>query len=512
MAPSARCRVCDHSDSRVSTCSPPMTTWIANSPAARIGDPGEGRLGAPVAPGDIGHGQHDEPDHGGHPAMQDVGRADIGQGRHERATHQRPVREDEGRVGGRHLRAEQEQGEGGHRGEGRQQGEPLAGATSRQAGRVGGPDGHEHEHADQEHGRRQVGRDRLPAVAEADRLAPQPGLEPDQPDRRDRRPQQARPIAVVADGQRGQAQDLEADDGRDGPVQPLDPGLRIVQRRQQLAVAQRPVGAAQAGIGGAHDDTDGDQQDGRPEGHAASFWKRVNGPPGEPREGRRWASDMVPRRRPRATSAIVPSMSHRTRPAAVVALLGLSLLLAACSAGTGTSAAPSLAPSGGPSASAAAGDCPTARAGRHARGLGTADDPAQRLPGHHLVVGLADVRPQPLHVLVPRRRQQPGRRPGPDRLGGLLRPGRRPRDARRQRRGHVHLGHRGRGRHLRHDRAVHPRRHVGRRVHDRRTGRHRGTHPPPVPGPARVARSWPSAMPRQPPTPRPWPMSVATSP
>ena len=68
---------------------------------------------------------------------------------------------------------------------------------------------------------------------------------------------------------------------RDVAVDPLDPGLRVVQRREELAVAERPVRAAEPGVGGADDDADRDQQDRGQRGSApASFWKRVNGSPG----------------------------------------------------------------------------------------------------------------------------------------------------------------------------------------------------------------------------------------
>ena len=43
-------------------------------------------------------------------------------------------------------------------------------------------------------------------------------------------------------------------------VDPLEPGLGVVERRQQLAVAQRPVRAAEPGFGGAHDDADRHEQ------------------------------------------------------------------------------------------------------------------------------------------------------------------------------------------------------------------------------------------------------------
>ena len=90
-----------------------------------------------------------------------------------------------------------------------------------------GPDRHVDEQRDQAQRGGQVGRHRLPAVAEADGLAPEPGLEPDQGDRGEGRPQDRAPVAVVADGEDREPEDLEADDDRDGPVDPLDPGLGV---------------------------------------------------------------------------------------------------------------------------------------------------------------------------------------------------------------------------------------------------------------------------------------------
>ena len=52
--------------------------------------------------------------------------------------------------------------------------------------------------------------------------------------------------------------------------------LAVVERRQDLAVAQRPVGAAEPGVGGAHDDADRDQQRASSATVAAArLWKRV---------------------------------------------------------------------------------------------------------------------------------------------------------------------------------------------------------------------------------------------
>jgi hypothetical protein len=80
-------------------------------------------------------------------------------------------------------------------------------------------------------------RDRLPAVAEADGLPPEPCLEPDQTDRHEGRPQDRAAVTVVADGEDRERQDLEADDHCDGPMDPLDPGLGVAERRDQLVIA-----------------------------------------------------------------------------------------------------------------------------------------------------------------------------------------------------------------------------------------------------------------------------------
>ena len=77
----------------------------------------------------------------------------------------------------------------------------------------------------------------------------------------ERRPQDRRTVAVVAQGQDREPEDLEADDHRDVAMDPLDPCLGVVERREDLAVAERPVGAAEPGIGGAHDDPDRDQRE-----------------------------------------------------------------------------------------------------------------------------------------------------------------------------------------------------------------------------------------------------------
>ena len=83
-------------------------------------------------------------------------------------------------------------------------------------------------------------------------------------------------MPVVLDGQNGHAYDLEADQRRDRAMDPFDPGLRVVKRREQLAVTERPVGAAQAGIGGAHDDPDRDQPESGREGERGELLEAVH--------------------------------------------------------------------------------------------------------------------------------------------------------------------------------------------------------------------------------------------
>ena len=130
--------------------------------------------------------------------------------------------------------------------------------------RVVRADRHVDEQPDERHRRREVRRDRLAGVAEADGLAAEPGLE-------------ARPAATAASDGRGSsgwwrwsiageerdAEDHEPDDRRDRAMDPLDPRLVVVERREQLAVAQRPVGAAQPGIRRPDDHADRHEQQGQ---------------------------------------------------------------------------------------------------------------------------------------------------------------------------------------------------------------------------------------------------------
>ncbi len=75
---------------------------------------------------------------------------------------------------------------------------PRAGET----GREGRPDDEEDEQTLERHRRREVGGDGLAAVAEADRLAAEPGLEPDEGDRADRAEDEGAAVAMVDDRKR----------------------------------------------------------------------------------------------------------------------------------------------------------------------------------------------------------------------------------------------------------------------------------------------------------------------
>ena len=62
--------------------------------------------------------------------------------------------------------------------------------------------------------------------------------------------------------------------------------------RDQLAVAERPVGAAKAGIGGAHDHADRDQPESGREGQRGELLEAVHGPPFYP--GGRFRPSAIP--------------------------------------------------------------------------------------------------------------------------------------------------------------------------------------------------------------------------
>ena len=155
--------------------------------------------------------------------------------------------------------------------------EPLAGPATADPSRVAGTDRQEDQQPDEHESRGEVRRDGLPAVPEAHGLTPEPCLEPDEPDRGDRRPQDRSPIAMIEERQDGESDDLEPDDHGDRAVDPFDPGLGVVDRRDQLAVTERPVGATQPGIGGTHDDADRDQPESGREGQRGELLEAVHG-------------------------------------------------------------------------------------------------------------------------------------------------------------------------------------------------------------------------------------------
>jgi hypothetical protein len=110
-----------------------------------------------------------------------------------------------------------------------------------------------------------VGHDRVAAVAGLDGHLAEIGLEADQPERHQRAPDDRRSVAMIQERQSRQGQDLEADQDRDGSVDPLDPDLRAVgERRQELALeAAGPMGTGHPRVGGADDHPDRDEQERR---------------------------------------------------------------------------------------------------------------------------------------------------------------------------------------------------------------------------------------------------------
>ena len=108
-----------------------------------------------------------------------------------------------------------------------------------------------------------MGHDGLAGVPEPDRLAAEVGLEPDEEDGGDGRPQDRPLAAVVEDREDRHPEDQEADQRRDGAVDPLDPDLEPgIEPGQELALeAAGPVRAREAGIGGANGHADHDEHE-----------------------------------------------------------------------------------------------------------------------------------------------------------------------------------------------------------------------------------------------------------
>ena len=257
------------------------------------------------------------------------------------------------------MRAEQQQRERGQRREGREQREALAGAPAAEAGRETGTHRHVDQQGDQQHRGGQVRGHRLPGVSEAYGLAPEPCLEPDQGHGSERWPDERRPVAVIDPGEDRQAEDLEADDRRHRPVGPFDPGVQIAGRRQQLAVAQRPIRACHTGVGGADDHPDRHEQDRRPEGGRGELLEAghvVSWGAGTGRTGHSSGGSAAAFRRRLGYASV---MTHTLRTVLLCAAL---VLLAACaqpgSSATST-ATPSAPASLAPSGSGATADCPT---------------------------------------------------------------------------------------------------------------------------------------------------------
>ncbi len=123
-----------------------------------------------------------------------------------------------------------------------------------------------------------MGRHGLAGVVQANRLLAEPGLETDQDDGNDRRPQQRSAVAVVADRDERKAQDEKADDHGDRPVDPLEPGLVVAERRHDLAVTEWPIRAAHPGAGCPDDDADRDEQKRCHEAGGGEFLEAGHGP------------------------------------------------------------------------------------------------------------------------------------------------------------------------------------------------------------------------------------------
>ena len=173
---------------------------------------------------------------------------------------------------------------------------------------------------------------------------------------------------------------------RDGAMDPLDPGLRVAERRDQLAVAERPVGAAEPGIGGADDDADRDQPESGREGERGELLEAVH------------EALILPRRRVPTDRDTLSAMTPRRWLPLLVLLV---LIAAACGVGAARRAAPVRRPrclSGARRADAAEAARPGPRHERDRQGQGA--DP----------------------VPVPRRQERGRERAGPDGQGRLLRP------------------------------------------------------------------------------------------
>ena len=249
---------------------------------------GEPRRDVQQPQGDLGRHEHDEGD-GEATRQRRVGRAMDGDGRphHEcrddeahrtvggvdglgigrdlreqRAIHERDVAEGQARALAGDPRAEQHLGEDRHGSEGDEarKARPCVRGRHRSAAR---PIGDEDDRREDGERHRQVGGDELGGESlDHDRRTEQ-GLDDDKGAGHDGGGEERAVVAAVAeDGDEPDRCDQGTDEGgRDEPMSVLDPGVEI-GRRQPVAEAQRPVGAAQAGIRGANQAAHGDQDEG----------------------------------------------------------------------------------------------------------------------------------------------------------------------------------------------------------------------------------------------------------
>ena len=229
----------------------------------------------------------------------------------------------------------------------------------------------------------------------------------------------------------------------DRPVDPLDPGLRVVERRDDLPVAERPVGAAEPGIGGAHDDADRDQQRASvARVAAASFWKRVTR---RPFYARRRVSEPTAAY---AVARLVPPDGPRPWRCSALALIRRSPARRAGASVATARRAVGIA--GGVRSLATAPRPPTVRPERLVGGQPRRSRRPRR-PGHSSTERTSSCGRDPDPVLVPRRRRT-GRSARPDRTvvgRASTTSGADPATPVATADGHVRLDDRGRARHLR---------------------------------------------------------------
>ena len=301
---------------------------------------------------------------------------------------------------------------------------------------------------------------------------------------------------------KARAEDHHPDDRGDGPVDPLDPGLRIVQGRDDLAVAEGPVRAAEARIGDPDDDADRDQRKGGHEGRGSKLLEAGHGTAILSRAGVRTAPAATSGEWRYATGHATTS-TRREPPGRAAARRRLR------DARHRPARRPSSAsPDGSPAAGAA---CPTSPAPDAANladwgAPATAPTLTPLLVSNFIVCGQARI----LFLFLDSDSQDVS---APDRTVSVafydLAQG--SGHAGRDRRWRVHLDDPGRARHVHRERGPARGRPVGRRVHDRSTGIARRDDPRHVRGPRRLAvgrrrRAGSGAR-----TPPPWRTSMATS-